>query len=168
MLIYSLKSVFAVLYGKKSTNNKLFTRILSIMLTTVFLIVTMTTSAVMFFASTFISILITHFSTDYSPVLLSLINLILIIFDTVLIYLILPPDRIKLSQAIPGAVAAILCIALSSYGFSYYVRYIADYSRIYGALGSVIVLLLWLYICSVIILSGGVINAKFTKEKDAP
>ncbi len=168
MLIYSLKSVFAIFYNKKPIKNKLHIRVISIAITSIVLIVIFFTFVVVFFINLGLSILVKHLSIDYSPYVLSLISLALIIFDIVLLYIILPPARIKITHAVPGAVFAISGLTVFSYGFSYYINYIADYSRIYGALGSVITLLLWLYFCSVIILSGGLINAKFFKEKDTP
>ena len=165
MLIYSLKSVFTLFYNKKAAKNKLFIRIISIALTTIILIIIIFTFFTIFFINLGLSILIKRLSIDYSPLILSLASLILIIFNIVILYIILPPVRIKITHAIPGAIFSVIGLTLFSYGFSYYVNYVADYSRLYGAMGGVIILLLWLYICSVIILSGGLINSIIFKEK---
>lgn len=164
MLIYSLKSIFALFYDKKSTKSRLIIRLLSIVTTTIILIAIIITFIAIFFVNFALNIIVRYFSVDYSPVLISVISIILIVFDIILLYIILPPERVKISQALPGAVISIIALTVSSYGFSYYVSYIADYSRLYGAMGGVIILLLWLYICSVIILSGGLINAEIKKD----
>lgn len=64
-----------------------------------------------------------------------------------------------------GAVFATTIWLLSSIGFSYYVSHAArNYDRMYGSLGAVIVLLLWLYLSFFIILVGAEINAVLEEE----
>lgn len=55
-------------------------------------------------------------------------------------------------------VAIVLWIALTS-GFRLYLEYFNTYNRTYGSLGAVIILMLWLYLTSIALLIGGVINA---------
>jgi membrane protein len=45
-------------------------------------------------------------------------------------------------------------------GFSYYVRNFASYGAIYGRLGAVIVLLLYLFISATVLLFGAEVNAQ--------
>lgn len=59
-----------------------------------------------------------------------------------------------------GSVFAALVWFLASLGFSYYVSNFANYDRMYGSLGAVIVLLFWLYISFYIVLLGAEINAQ--------
>ncbi len=49
---------------------------------------------------------------------------------------------------------------IASAGFSFYVSHFANYDRIYGSLGAVIVLLFWLYLSFYIVLLGAEINAE--------
>jgi membrane protein len=58
-----------------------------------------------------------------------------------------------------GSVFVTLVWLLASVGFSYYVSNFANYDRMYGSLGAVIVLLFWLYISFYIVLLGAEINA---------
>ena len=60
----------------------------------------------------------------------------------------------------PGAVIAVIVWILASLGFSYYIANFANYSATYGALASVIVLLLYFYISSLILLFGAEINSE--------
>ena len=60
----------------------------------------------------------------------------------------------------PGAVIAVIVWILASLGFSYYVSNFSSYSATYGALASVIVLLLYFYISSLIVLFGAEINSE--------
>jgi membrane protein len=54
----------------------------------------------------------------------------------------------------PGCVAATLLWMLSSYGLSVYVDRVADYNGLYGAFGGVMVLVLWFYVISFVVVLG--------------
>jgi membrane protein len=66
----------------------------------------------------------------------------------------------------PGATFSTLGWLISSLGFAYYVNNFNNYSSVYGGIGGVIVLMLWLYITSIIILLGGEINALLAFERE--
>jgi membrane protein len=59
-----------------------------------------------------------------------------------------------------GSVFATALWLIASAGFSYYVSHFANYDRIYGSLGAVVVLLFWLYLSFYIVLLGAEINAE--------
>ncbi|MGM9618905.1 MAG: YihY/virulence factor BrkB family protein [Oscillospiraceae bacterium] len=54
----------------------------------------------------------------------------------------------------PGALAALACWLAVTFGFSYYVEHFANYSVIYGSIGAVIVLLLWLNLTALFMIMG--------------
>lgn len=69
------------------------------------------------------------------------------------------PSRWNSGQPImPGAVIAALIWAILSNLFSLYVEHFGNYNQVYGAVGAVIVLLLWLYMSSLVLLIGGQLN----------
>ena len=59
-----------------------------------------------------------------------------------------------------GAVIAMVLWVLGSIAFSIYVQNFGNYNETYGALGGVIVLLLWLFVSSFVVVLGAVINAE--------
>ena len=61
--------------------------------------------------------------------------------------------------SVGAAVATVIWIAASA-GFSFYVSTFGSYNETYGAIAGVIVLLLWLYLTSFIVLLGAEINAE--------
>ena len=61
-------------------------------------------------------------------------------------------------KLLPGALTAAAAWLLISICFSHYVSGMARYSLLYGSLGAVIVLLLWLYLSSLIIVMGAELN----------
>ncbi|MDR7869444.1 MAG: YihY/virulence factor BrkB family protein [Tissierellaceae bacterium] len=68
-------------------------------------------------------------------------------------------NDIPFSTTLPGAIFASLGWMLISVFFSYYVNNFGRYAVTYGSLVGIILLLIWLYISSVIIVIGGEINA---------
>jgi len=66
----------------------------------------------------------------------------------------------------PGATLATLLSILSSVIFSYYVNKFGKYNELYGSLGALIVLMLWMQINSLIILIGYELNASIQINKD--
>lgn len=76
------------------------------------------------------------------------------------------PDRHppKFRWVTPGSVVATLLWLLGTAGFSLYVSFFGNYNKTYGALAGVIVLLLWLYLTSFIVLLGAEINAEAERQ----
>lgn len=67
--------------------------------------------------------------------------------------------RQPVKTILPGIFAALLSWLIVSVGFSFYVENFANYSVIYGTLGAVIILLMWLYMSAVILILGAELNA---------
>lgn len=66
----------------------------------------------------------------------------------------------------PGAtLATILCILLSL-GFSYYVNQFNTYNELYGSIGTIIVLMVWIQLNSLILLIGFELNASIAVNRD--
>ncbi len=65
---------------------------------------------------------------------------------------------------LPGAITAAILFLIASVAFSLYVANFGKYDKQYGALGAVVVTLLWLYIGSYIFLLGAEINAQRNQE----
>lgn len=78
-----------------------------------------------------------------------------------------PLDRPR-PPVVPGAMAASAALAVASMIFSLLMGNSARYSLIYGSLASVILLLVWLYLCGNILIMGNVLNyVLFTHRKEA-
>ncbi|WP_339313596.1 YihY/virulence factor BrkB family protein [Paenibacillus sp. FSL M7-0896] len=82
-----------------------------------------------------------------------------------LLYWIAPSRRLALREVMPGALFTTIGWITTSILFSVYVNQFSDFSKTYGSLGGVTVLLIWLYISSFIILAGGEINAVLLNRK---
>lgn len=75
---------------------------------------------------------------------------ILVIFMMILIfasiYRYTPSKRLKWKEVFPGAIACTVGWLVVSLGFSFYINNFSNYSKIYGGLGAVIILITWLYL----------------------
>lgn len=59
-----------------------------------------------------------------------------------------------------GALLAVVSWALISVAFSYYVANFGNYNQVYGSIGAVIAMLVWLWISSFLVLLGASLNAQ--------
>ncbi len=69
------------------------------------------------------------------------------------------PRTLRWHTVLPGAALATAIWFPATVAFGWYVRHFAEYSLFYGSLATAIVLLVWLYIMSVIVLVGAEFNA---------
>jgi membrane protein len=90
--------------------------------------------------------------------------IMLVVF--VFLYLFAPNRRLSVREVIPGAIFSTVGWVIISILFAFYVDRWDTYTRSYGSLGGIIVLLIWLYFSSVIILLGGEINATLAFLRD--
>jgi membrane protein len=60
----------------------------------------------------------------------------------------------------PGSIFATTLWLLASLGFKYYVATVTNYTETYGAIGGVMVLMLWFYMSGLVILIGAEMNAE--------
>ena len=67
----------------------------------------------------------------------------------------------------PGAVLGLFLWIVASFGFKLYLTFFNSYSKTYGSLGAVIILLLWLYFTGFAILVGGEVNSAIGRAADA-
>lgn len=87
-----------------------------------------------------------------------------------LIYKYLPNRKLKFNNILIGTVFATFGWVSASSLFSYYVNSFAVYEKIYGSLGGIFALIIWLYISTLIFLLGGELNAISSsfEDKDKP
>ncbi len=93
------------------------------------------------------------------------IPLLVMIVVFTLLYLLGPNRRISFKEALPGAIFTTIGWILTSIIFSIYVNQFGNFTKTYGSLGGVMIILIWLYISSIIILVGGEINAALAYRK---
>ncbi len=75
----------------------------------------------------------------------------------------------KWSWVSPGALLATVAWVAMTLGFGLYASHFGNYNKTYGSLGAVVVLLLWLYLSTYVLLLGAELNAELEHqtEKDS-
>ncbi len=77
-----------------------------------------------------------------------------------LLYRLAPSRPPRWRHIVPGALFATTLWGLATLGFGVYVSNFSAYGRIYGSIGAVIVLLVWMYIIAFVFLVGAVFNRR--------
>ncbi|HIR14538.1 MAG TPA: YihY/virulence factor BrkB family protein [Candidatus Choladousia intestinavium] len=89
--------------------------------------------------------------------------LLFLLFE--IFYVFLPNRRKSFHSQVPGALFSSISWAVFSYGFSIYLNYAGNMSVIYGSLTTLVVVMLWLYICMYLLFLGAEINSYLEKPE---
>jgi membrane protein len=84
---------------------------------------------------------------------------LLLMLAVAIVYYVTPNVEQDFRFITPGSVLAVLIWVLASLGFTYYVSNFGNFGATYGSLGAVIVLLLYFFISSAVLLFGAEVNA---------
>jgi membrane protein len=84
-----------------------------------------------------------------------------------LVYSLAPAKRVRWAWVTPGSLFAIGSWLLVSLGLRLYVSHFGNYNATYGSIGSVIVLLSWLFLTGVTLLTGAEIDSEIERARRA-
>ena len=76
-----------------------------------------------------------------------------------------PSIKSKWKLFTPGSILATLGIIITSIGFNYYINHFSQYNKIYGSIGTLMIILIWMYFNSIILLTGFELNASIANAK---
>lgn len=93
-----------------------------------------------------------------------IILVFLVIIFTAL-YKFTPCKRFKLKEVFPGAVVSALGWIISSFAFSYYINNFNNYTKVYGSLAAIFIMMLWMFITSMVIIFGVEVNSVLVEHK---
>ncbi len=91
-----------------------------------------------------------------------------LVFGVAIIYRFAPDVKLKLRFINFGTILSSLLILLSTYGFSFYLSNFSSYNKLYGSIGTIIALMLWLYLLALILIFGYEINVSIQEAKRKP
>ena len=111
----------------------------------------------------------TVLKTTFNFVLLSagkwLILLTLCVTAISLLYYAGPSHRQKIKFITAGSSLATLLVVITSFGFNFYLTHFGKYNKVYGSIGTLMIILVWLYINSLVLLIGFELNVAIHKAK---
>lgn len=156
-------------YKVEETRNFVYTRVLSFIMVFVNTLVLFLSINLIIFGKVFVNFAVNHLhmSKQIAIMLLTLrwpVAFLALYIMAFLSYYILPDLRgneaFKRASALPGSLFFCTFWLVGSWGFSVYVNNLKTYNFVYGIIGAFIVLMIWLYYTSILLLIGGEINSQ--------
>lgn len=96
---------------------------------------------------------------------LPILNIIINIFIFGLVYWFFPNRKVKFKDAYVGALFTGIFWEIAKILYTFYVTRVVDYSKIFGSLSAIILLLLWLYYTAFIFLFGAELSYVYARRK---
>ncbi|TCP26610.1 membrane protein [Scopulibacillus darangshiensis] len=157
-------------YGVDETRSFIRVKLMALGLTLALIFIIVITLALPIFGH-YILEFIQHFI--YIPdSVVSLINvlrwvaaIIIMVLTLMVLYHFAPNQTFNFREGLTGAVAATIGWQAISLGFAFYVSHFSHYSATYGSLGTVIVLMIWLFLTGIMLIIGGEVNAAFYRTR---
>ncbi len=156
-LIKGLNSVF----GINENRNYFQLRVVATIYTIIFLLIIVFALGFMVFGNNILELLqlaqlFIELKMLYIPIILTAAFIYL--------YKIVPNKQYSLSDHLPGAIFTSLGWIAFSGAYSFYIDNFMSSTYLYGSLTSVVLLMLWIYICMYILFIGAEINVQFKDE----
>lgn len=95
----------------------------------------------------------------------TIVGLCILILFFLLLYIVIPDRKSSLMEELPGAVLTSLGWMVFSYLYSFYIENMGNYSKMYGSLTAIVLLMLWLYACMYMMFIGGEINVYLQSKR---
>ena len=95
-------------------------------------------------------------------VLLSMTPFLVALVSFTLIFVIVPNRRVRWHHALAGGLASALLFEFAKSGFVWYVSNFPTYERLYGALATIPIFLVWIFVSWVVVLLGASLAAALT------
>ena len=166
--MYSFVTGLNAIYEVKENRGYFRTRLISMGYTLAFLLVLLLTLLLHVFGADLLHMLQ---QLPIPELLLNLLDLrvfLLLILQTALfctMFMVLPNERNRLGDSIPGALLASIGWQVFTNLYSIYSQKFTSYASIYGSVYVVALGMLWLYFCICIVFYGGVLNNTLQKLK---
>ncbi|MFA4851832.1 MAG: YihY/virulence factor BrkB family protein [Bacteroidales bacterium] len=81
------------------------------------------------------------------------------------LYYFAPAKRERFRFISAGSTLATLLFILTSLGFNFYISNFSQYNKLYGSIGALIIILMWIYINAIVLLIGFELNASIMNAK---
>jgi membrane protein len=100
-------------------------------------------------------------------VVIKWILVVLLLFMAIsFLYYLAPARRTDLRFVSPGSMLATILFIITSLGFSSYVNHFGQYNKLYGWIGTLMVILIWLYLNAIALLIGFELNVSIKEARE--
>jgi membrane protein len=169
--IFSIIEAFNQTYHALETRSAFKQRVISILLVLIFTTMIITAISIAIFEQTALKYIL-HKGILKSHLIYNLIRfgnwiilLALCFFTISFLYYMAPAKKIRFRFISAGSTLATFLIVATSLGFNYYINSFSKYNALYGSIGTLIILLMWLYLNFVILLIGFELNVSISNAK---
>jgi len=107
--------------------------------------------------------IVSNFSSNLLFAVRFIIIVLLVFLSLSLLFYYGPASQKTYRFISPGGILATVLLFVTSYAFSYYVSNFASYNKLYGSIGTLLVILLWIWVNSLAILIGFELNASISE-----
>lgn len=166
--VRSLINIMEDIYGR--INYPGFWRLVASLAFSILLLITMYLSIVVLLTGNWFFHLLEHYL--HLPDLITgwqwlrfVLLFALVLFFILLLYRVTAPIGKPRPPVLTGAFLAAMALAAASILFSWFIGMSSRYSLVYGSLASVIIMLVWLYLCGNILILGNVFNCVWYRRK---
>ena len=104
-------------------------------------------------------------ATQVRNAFLAVLPFLFVVLAFVLLYMAVPNKRIKFKDAFIGGVTAGLLFEVTKRGFTWYISNFHSYEVIYGALSSIPIFLIWVYLSWLVVLIGAEVTAALGENR---
>jgi len=169
-IVFSTNGIHAVIHAFVVTSHSFQSRSwinqrkVSILLLLIVIMMISIAAFLVIFGKTAVNTLVQHGFIErnieiYVLVTLKWILVVLLLFVAISsLYYLAPAKRRDFRFVSPGSTLATILFIFTSLGFSAYVNHFGQYNRLYGWIGSLMVILVWLYLNSIALLIGFELN----------
>jgi membrane protein len=99
--------------------------------------------------------------------LFTILPLILSALMFLMIYVVVPDAKVRWRDAIPAAILATVLFEVAKGGFAYYLSNLSSLDLVYGSVTTVVALMLFLYIVSMVLVLGAELSSEYNKSSRA-
>lgn len=168
--VNSLIEAFNSSYHINESRSIVQQRLLSLGITFLLSCILMITILLIMFSKTVVNYLIAteiieNKSIEYILFGKWMVIIIMLFVGISIIYHFGPTIKKKFKLFTPGSIISTCLIIVTSSLFNYYISNFAEYNKVYGSIGTLIIILLWMYINSIILLIGFELNASIFNAK---
>lgn len=166
----SLMSALDVAYDVKKPRNAILQFIISLFYAVIFLATIIASILMMLLGGYLINLVVSLFpQIGQFHWIIEILRYAIMIFPIFVVLLLLyrftPHRKLKIRNAVPGALFSTFAWIGVSIIFSFYVTNFGNYANLYGSLGAIIVMMLWLYMTGIIFILGGELNGVLLERK---
>ncbi len=169
--INSLIEAFNSSYHIRENRPLIQQRALSLTLTILLSIILIIALGLIIFSKSAVNYLIDYqLISQYEKILILygkwLIILLILFVGISILFHIGPSIKNKWKLFTAGKILATLGIIITSLGFNYYIHHFSQYNKLYGSIGTLMIILIWMYLNSVILLTGFELDASIVNAKE--